>query len=139
MLVRQNLHTHYREAAASTKDGEVKECEKCATVLPSRVFAVMNGQATVGILPVTLFAGGHHYFVARLPQTQGVTPYIVHATFQVGGDPCSSLAHACPHTCARANHVRGCHSLLLSTCSTTVQRTETQPTGQPDHNQTNTG
>jgi hypothetical protein len=30
----------------------------CRTVLPDRVFYVFNGAATVGILPVMLFAGG---------------------------------------------------------------------------------
>lgn len=30
-------------------------------------------------------AGGHHYFVARIPQSRDVVPYVVHATFQFSG------------------------------------------------------
>ena len=40
-----------------------------------------------GVLPVALFAGGHHHFVSALAQRAGVAPYSVHTTFQYGGAP----------------------------------------------------
>lgn len=33
------------------------------------------------------FSNGHVYFVQRAPQTMGLLPYVVHATFQLAGNP----------------------------------------------------
>lgn len=51
------------------------------------LFGVYHGSLTMGILPVSLFCSGHTFFVQRLPQTLGVQPYVVHATFQFSGTP----------------------------------------------------
>ena len=44
-----------------------------------------NKTLSFGVLPVAAFASGHTYFVQRLYETQDVTPYVVHTTFQFGG------------------------------------------------------
>jgi len=36
---------------------------------------------------VHLFCNGHVYFIQRTPQTLGIVPFAVHATFQLSGNP----------------------------------------------------
>lgn len=48
------------------------------------LFGGWDGRLRVGVLPVLLFCSGHTYFVQKAPQMRGITPYVVHATFQVG-------------------------------------------------------
>lgn len=38
-----------------------------------------------GVLPVSLFASGHTFFVSRMAHLMHTTPYMVHTTFQYGG------------------------------------------------------
>lgn len=44
-----------------------------------------KGTLKVGILPVSIFASGHTYFVQRMYEKQKLEPYVVHATFQFSG------------------------------------------------------
>lgn len=44
-----------------------------------------DGKLKVGILPVSMFASGHTYFVQRMHEKVGLEPYVVHATFQYSG------------------------------------------------------
>lgn len=44
-----------------------------------------KGKLKVGILPVSIFASGHTYFVQRMFEKQKLEPYVVHATFQYSG------------------------------------------------------
>eukprot|EP00897_Mesotaenium_endlicherianum_P005887 jgi/Mesen1/5326/ME000266S04511 len=44
-----------------------------------------DGSLKLGILPVTLFAGGHTFFTQRLYRRTGLKPFSVHTTFQYGG------------------------------------------------------
>ena len=44
-----------------------------------------RGKLKVGILPVSIFASGHTYFVQRMFEKQKLEPYVVHATFQFSG------------------------------------------------------
>ena len=44
-----------------------------------------HGKLHVGILPVSIFASGHTYFVQRMFEKQKLEPYVVHATFQFSG------------------------------------------------------
>mmetsp|Transcript_35964 Transcript_35964/g.88593 ORF Transcript_35964/g.88593 Transcript_35964/m.88593 type:complete len:683 (-) Transcript_35964:285-2333(-) len=44
-----------------------------------------KGNLKVGILPVSIFASGHTYFVQRMHEKLGLEPYVVHATFQFSG------------------------------------------------------
>uniref|UniRef100_A0A7S0LS50 Nucleotide-diphospho-sugar transferase domain-containing protein n=1 Tax=Coccolithus braarudii TaxID=221442 RepID=A0A7S0LS50_9EUKA len=37
-----------------------------------------------GVLPISLFSGGHNYFVSQFAQRAGKAPYSVHTTFQYG-------------------------------------------------------
>ena len=40
-----------------------------------------------GVLPLSLFCGGHNYFVGQFAQRNGWQPYSIHTTFQYGGAP----------------------------------------------------
>ena len=40
-----------------------------------------DGKLKVGILPVSMFASGHTYFVQRMHEKVGLEPYVVHALF----------------------------------------------------------
>ena len=44
-----------------------------------------DGKLKVGVLPVSMFASGHTYFVQRMHEKVGLDPYVVHATFQYSG------------------------------------------------------
>jgi len=50
-----------------------------------RLFYGYNKKLVVGVLPVQYFCSGHTYFTQRIPQSLGVDPYVVHATFQFSG------------------------------------------------------
>jgi len=43
-----------------------------------------EGELAFGMLPVGLFTHGHNYFVSGVPQSLGLHPYCVHATYQFG-------------------------------------------------------
>ena len=51
----------------------------------ARLFWSYGREVVGGILPARLFCGGHHYFVSRLPQRSGISPWSIHTTFQYGG------------------------------------------------------
>ncbi|XRB18460.1 glycosyltransferase family 77 protein [Pseudoscourfieldia marina] len=51
----------------------------------NRVFKGYDGTLSFGILPVSLFCSGHTYFTQQMPMKMGVTPYVIHATFQYSG------------------------------------------------------
>ena len=51
----------------------------------ARLFRSFDDKIIGGVLPLTLFCGGHNYFASRLPQRRGLEPYSVHTTFQYGG------------------------------------------------------
>ena len=44
-------------------------------------------QLLAGVLPVSLFASGHTFFVTRMSHLMRTHPYMVHTTFQYGGAP----------------------------------------------------
>eukprot|EP00325_Prymnesiales_sp_UTEX-LB-985_P028516 CAMPEP_0174716556 /NCGR_PEP_ID=MMETSP1094-20130205/24314_1 /TAXON_ID=156173 /ORGANISM="Chrysochromulina brevifilum, Strain UTEX LB 985" /LENGTH=457 /DNA_ID=CAMNT_0015916325 /DNA_START=83 /DNA_END=1452 /DNA_ORIENTATION=- len=48
------------------------------------LFRAYNGKVVGGVLPLTLFCGGHNYFIAQMPMRMGLMPYSVHTTFQFG-------------------------------------------------------
>jgi hypothetical protein len=50
-----------------------------------RLFYGNNGELIVGVLPVSIFASGHTFFVSRIFQQLKLNPYVVHATFQFSG------------------------------------------------------
>uniref|UniRef100_A0A7S0IPU1 Nucleotide-diphospho-sugar transferase domain-containing protein n=1 Tax=Calcidiscus leptoporus TaxID=127549 RepID=A0A7S0IPU1_9EUKA len=50
----------------------------------ARLFYSYKKEVIGGVLPLTLFCGGHNYFVSQLPQRAGVRPYSIHTTFQYG-------------------------------------------------------
>eukprot|EP00892_Ulva_mutabilis_P011070 jgi/Ulvmu1/8335/UM042_0041.1 len=52
-----------------------------------RLFLGHNGNLVVGVLPVSIFASGHTFFVTRMHEQLGLEPYVVHATFQFSGTP----------------------------------------------------
>jgi len=52
----------------------------------SRQVRAANGQLTFATLPTLTFANGHTYFIQRAPQSMGLRPFVVHATFQLGGN-----------------------------------------------------
>eukprot|EP00854_Cymbomonas_tetramitiformis_P000671 gene671-1124_t len=56
-----------------------------ATPASSRLFGIFEDVALLGLLPVTLFCGGHHYFVTKLPQQRQLEPFVVHTSFTFGG------------------------------------------------------
>ncbi|UPR03426.1 arabinosyltransferase [Chloropicon primus] len=51
----------------------------------NQYFKAYGDRVSVGILPVSSFCNGHTYFVQSMPQSLGVEPYVVHATFQYSG------------------------------------------------------
>jgi len=53
----------------------------------SRTFPAAGGSLKLATLPVAEFSNGHVYFVQRAPQAMQVAPFVVHATFQLGGTP----------------------------------------------------
>ena len=50
-----------------------------------RSFRAFGNRVNVGILPVSTFCNGHTYFVQGMPQAMGLTPAVIHATFQYSG------------------------------------------------------
>lgn len=52
-----------------------------------RLFLGNRGTLVVGILPTSIFASGHTFFVSRTYEQLGLEPYVVHATFQYSGTP----------------------------------------------------
>jgi arabinosyltransferase len=52
-----------------------------------RLFLGNNGNLVVGILPTSIFASGHTFFVSRTFEQLDLQPYVVHATFQFSGTP----------------------------------------------------
>jgi hypothetical protein len=48
------------------------------------LFLGNNGQLTLGILPVSIFASGHTMFVSRMHEQLDLRPYVVHAVFHSG-------------------------------------------------------
>lgn len=48
-------------------------------------FMAYGGHLRMGILPTSLFANGHTYYVQRMFEKHGVHPYVVHNTFQYSG------------------------------------------------------
>lgn len=46
-----------------------------------------NGKLTVGILPASIFASGHMFFVQTKYKELGLEPYVAHATYQYSGTP----------------------------------------------------
>jgi hypothetical protein len=50
-----------------------------------KVYRTTSGSHLMaGVLPVSLFASGHTFFVSRMAHLMHTTPYMVHATFQYG-------------------------------------------------------
>ena len=52
-----------------------------------RLFWSYKRQVIGGVLPLSLFCGGHNYFVGQFAQRMGWKPYSIHTTFQYGGAP----------------------------------------------------
>ena len=52
----------------------------------TRVFHAWHGKVRVGALPTVLFCNGQVYFVQKLPQRLGITPFMAHVTHVFGGD-----------------------------------------------------
>ena len=52
-----------------------------------RLFLGFDGTLVMGVLPVSVFASGHAYFVSRMHEQLDLKPYVVHATFQYSGTP----------------------------------------------------
>ena len=50
-------------------------------------FWLWNGRIKLATLPLAHFAGGHLFFGERVPQVHGITPAVVHATYQFGDSP----------------------------------------------------
>ena len=50
-----------------------------------RLFWSYKQRVIGGVLPLSLFCGGHNYFVSQFPQRMGWKPYSIHTTFQYGG------------------------------------------------------
>lgn len=46
-----------------------------------------QGKLTMGVLPASIFASGHMFFVQRKYEELGLKPYVAHATFQYSGTP----------------------------------------------------
>jgi hypothetical protein len=63
----------------SGSTGSVPNDDDGSEPAPTRVAA--RG-VTVGALPLSLFCGGHTFFVQRLQETLGVQPLVVHTTYQ---------------------------------------------------------
>jgi len=50
------------------------------------MYRLANGShVRAGVLPISLFASGHTFFVSRLAHLMHTHPYMVHTTFQYGG------------------------------------------------------
>ena len=50
--------------------------------------SIYRGTLRMGILPISLFASGHSFFIQRIAERRGLgLPYVVHATFQYSGTP----------------------------------------------------
>ena len=49
-----------------------------------RLFRAYHKQVVGGVLSLTLFCGGHNYFVSQFAQRLGWQPYSIHTTFQYG-------------------------------------------------------
>ena len=47
-----------------------------------RLFWSYKEQVIGGVLPLSLFCGGHNYFVSQLAQRKGWAPYSIHTTYQ---------------------------------------------------------
>lgn len=53
-----------------------------------QMFTKKDGtHVAAGVLPVSLFASGHTFFVSRMAHLMHEHPYMVHTTFQYGGAP----------------------------------------------------
>jgi len=52
----------------------------------TRIFHAWHSKLRVGTLPTLLFCNGHTYFVQKMPQRLGVTPFMAHVTHVFGGD-----------------------------------------------------
>eukprot|EP00966_Prymnesium_polylepis_P334564 7389933-Prymnesium_polylepis.2 len=50
-----------------------------------RLFWSYENRVIGGVLPLSLFCGGHNYFVSQFAQRAGLQPYSIHTTFQYGG------------------------------------------------------
>lgn len=46
-----------------------------------------QGKLMIGVLPGSIFASGHMFFVQRKYEELGLQPYVAHATFQYSGTP----------------------------------------------------
>ena len=53
--------------------------------LRPRLYECGNIKTRVGLLPTGLFSNGHTYFVSRVGERQGVSPFAVHNTYQYSG------------------------------------------------------
>ena len=49
-----------------------------------RLFWAYKSQVIGGVLPLSLFAGGHNHFVSQYARRLGWQPYSIHTTFQYG-------------------------------------------------------
>ncbi|KAL1496222.1 hypothetical protein AB1Y20_016185 [Prymnesium parvum] len=52
-----------------------------------RLFWSYKQRVVGGVLPISLFCGGHSYFISQYPQRMGLRPYSIHTTYQYGGAP----------------------------------------------------
>jgi len=50
-----------------------------------RLFWAYRSKVIGGVLPLSLFAGGHNHFVSQYAERLGWQPYSIHTTFQYGG------------------------------------------------------
>lgn len=51
----------------------------------NNLFLGYDGKLKMGILPVSIFASGHTFFVQKMYEKKKIQPYVVHATFQFSG------------------------------------------------------
>jgi len=51
------------------------------------LFKAFRNKINLGILPTSIFASGHTFFVQAMAEKLHMTPYVVHATFQFSGTP----------------------------------------------------
>ena len=74
------------------------------------LFKTKSGRhLNAGVLPVSLFASGHTFFVSRMAHLMHTTPFMVHTTFQYGGvqaspAPRAPLRHARRRGCDGCDH-----------------------------------
>ena len=52
-----------------------------------RLFWAYKAQVIGGVLPLSLFCGGHNYFVSQFAQRHGWKPYSIHTTYQYAAAP----------------------------------------------------